>query len=80
MDDRHYMWVSQCPLGSTSTHSLDDISRPKNFNVSMDQIKLRWYVPQKNAKIASIGQKNFPSHFKSSMPCFHFERCFCANI
>ena len=40
MDDRHYMWVSQCPLGATSTQSLvnkpirDIISRPKSQNLN----------------------------------------------
>ena len=40
---------------------------------------LRWYVPQKNVKIAYVHRKIFSLRFKSLMLCLHIWRGFTCN-
>ena len=49
MDDRHYMWVSQCPLGSTRTQSLIDKTYSRQFATlifSAQNLNISHLVPQ----------------------------------
>lgn len=47
---------------------------------NIENFTLRWYVPQKHAKIATFCQKNFQSYFKSLIPFIYFRRGFCPNL
>jgi hypothetical protein len=46
----------------------------------MEKVVDRAMYLKKKAKVANIGPKLFLLNFKSLMPCFHSERCFCPNI